>query len=879
MDKKDLDSLAHDNHVDTMGTYNDWTPIRPSGDIAACKELYKEGRTKLQDLKDDNKRLGFNNQINRREFNRSDGSKITVEVNFGNPLIKIYVPPKKGGKEYHGGYFQCDLFTDHPDFPEDITQQVKTSIAFKVVTTPDWFLIPERQGNMEWIGEDGTLLNFDCVQNWSMANSNRKAWNQGLPCAIHYESAANSNPPGSGPIGYIPEDHPSRNGELTIRMSNVSDVWDISPGTSQNHQSVYAEANHQMFFEPEPIAEEGPHLHKQYFWINGTKYTPVFEFINELIVGGCTHTTKNGVTWCVLVIQPFYVTPPFIGVNGAYEEIKYFKVEPGITSPELIVGEKMWFSVNEGAVYTTSKSHVTPWAFSSDGTKGKACRDHQYFILSSKLNYGYYLDSRFFNMDITYTDLGVTFDFEESTSVTDYAGTVVQDGQIINGGSIEETEWVQKTLDWYAEVMQDFDYPITNIDKDYFSPLVMDWDYIYDDENKTSGKNKFYTLWVLKAEWTNGSNEDATQDIGAQKLFWHNGNLIDYNDYRGIRTNTFNESPSRIDMIDTLLPVEDNNPTAPPVYDASELYYVGGSPRHNIHMFVKVSITSAHRFQRHLDGASDYCYDFAYSVQAQLVCIFKGITKEIGSPVKLDIPSRIDQDIYNMFNVYPGSIFRAGFDGTYVTSGDFMSSVVDFPATGVHGLIDSAIGPLTGNVGRFGGSIKTAEDGSHAVVCCTYLDIAKFLYPWHRYQRDFYNTTILSEKLDTMDSIGVPQELQDAWNKYMINYAIIPHELTEAGLAEADSNNLTSYVGPTGADGPATNTGVLGGGSNQDSLENKGKVDVLQLSNLLFGKIVDDELPTPSDNHDDYEFGIKEKDTTAFLPIGIYGKPEEEDEE
>lgn len=786
------------------------------GDMDLCLPYIKEARRVMMRHMTQMTENKLDIQVGATPQRYQDGTVI-VARNRGELLqLDIYSPEEEAGEESQS-YFQCDLYEDDPEFPEDLTKQTKRSIWFSVHEVVGYDVIDERHGNYEWIGEYG-LITWDATQCWARGISNKKAWNDGI-----------LGPYGNVGCPYIRPEHAKRSGELTTIFND----YPIACDTLAERGLWNVDAL--LVFEPDDVQ-----VHKQVLFIKNIKYTIQFPFSEQLIMGACAHTTDEGIPWCVVVTQPFRNTPGTVGLAFTYEEVWSFLLD-GNVNPTPIKIHTYYLTLPEQDLYESNKSDITPWQFTSDGKQGCALRSEQYFV-SSAFSWGIYSDPRFIYLDFTYTRSEVTCVDREDTSVTDDARTVVNGGAVLPWDSVEWNEWIDTYGEWLDKIRILTHLPTDRnygpIDIEYKTEESM---YAFGGSNKVTVTN----VTELPASTTVVTKKEYDIRISnADVIIWQGS-------YEGKITEIYEKTGPGNDPIDDYtirsMKSEATNPVG--------MMYVGGSPYHNIAFFVRIKIIGTQtQYKVYQSGSANTCQDSGYTVNLQLLCIFKGEEVEVGNPIEYKVKSTFDDEPYNSSETdFPlGGVTKEygylGLGSHYMVSqlegsGSYFNFTTSMPS-----------GHTT--VGDLGGSIRYAEDGSHCVISCSYMDIAKYIFPWHKYSFDL-NITSKLNRIDTMTKLGVSQELQDAWNKYMINYAIIG-ESEESGFV----GSTGEFVGDATALIEAYNSGRVLSAYGIDS----GIVEIKQLSNLLFGKVVE----TEPDKNGDYEFGIKDKDTTAFLPIGRY---------
>lgn len=746
------------------------------GNTELCKPYIKESRRKLTQHITQTKSNGLDIQVGSTITEYPDGTLIECSNNFNNPVIVIYSSDIQ--EQENAFTFQCDLYQDDPEFPEDLTKQLKTSIWFDVINAV-WKSIPERHGNVDWQGNNG-LVTWDGCQNWSRGILNKKAWND----AIYGPNGEDIGWP------YNPRPvHASRAGEITTIVDNYP-----TSNIELTDRSLFS-LNFRAVLEP-----DDDDLFKQDLFINGLKYSPVFDFINQFIMGACIHTISDGSQWCVIVTQNFNPPPNTnVGISFGYEDVWYFKVTDDI-NPLAIKIHTMYYTSPQEEGYETNKSHITPWSFNKDGTKGYAYRSEQYF-LDNLIEWGPYSDPRFIYLDLSYSKEGVTADHTIDTSVIAIASEVNPGGTKLTHDEV--ILWVNTWLDWMTNLSITLRFPTDR----FYGPL----DIAYSELDLIGlGTSKKLTITELSGYPTKKIQKDYVIRVA------QSSDVIYELKYSGTIT-TFAHPDGQGGWIEESVLSVANNPVG--------LFYIGGSTIHNIHFFIELKVDGILSTNTSLTDTGSIV-DSSYKIIVQVICLFKNERIEVGSKIEYSIPSTFDDDDSNC--TLESSVL-SGDENNLETGYTGLGSHYKWSPTESGGTYFTFTGAMSsGNVfvGDLGGSIKCSIDGTHAVISCSYMDIAKYIHPWHRFIWDTNKTTKVNRK-DSMNTLGVPQDLQNAWNKYMVNYAII----------ESDD-------------------GVL----------------VKQLSNLLFGKTVKDDplFTNPITGESEYEFGIEEKDTIAFLPIGLY---------
>ena len=274
--------------------------------------------------------------------------------------VVIFIPEGKV-EEPADCLMQCDMYSDDPEFPDDLTKQIKTPIWFSLPDGATGFLT-EREGNVHWTN-DVDLVSWDCTPNWGTSITSKRAWNDAII----------SSTTDSGLPSYTPPEHVTRKGELGERVFNYPSVRNTG---SEEHWLIHG-LNHRGVRENDSEPEQ--YFFGKSVWINGIKYTINYEFSNQYVIGACLHRFAVDLVYCVLITTLERSFAGEYGLDMAYEQVHYFKVTDDI-NPTPIFILKMDQSNPVDTIYPTCKQHITPWTFNLDGTKGKAFRSEQYAV-------------------------------------------------------------------------------------------------------------------------------------------------------------------------------------------------------------------------------------------------------------------------------------------------------------------------------------------------------------------------------------------------------------------------------------------------------------------------------------------------------------------
>jgi hypothetical protein len=662
-------------------------------------------------------------------------------------------------------YFQCWLYRDDPDNSEN--PQIRTPINFAVKDLVSWAEIPERQGNVECYGT-GYLATFDGGQCFfSNSNIRSQALNDMFHPNLDYTIAVRN--PSSIRNGEI-------YGEWTgHRVDYTGDQQtDFSDGstflrTLQNQYKIWDDTS------PDD-------LYKTYFFLNGKKYD-TYDATSEQFtrVTGVTRIEVNGVIYVAFIVQPIR-TVVNIGVTYGYEEIWAFVEGEDISTALLL--ETMTYTTS---IYAHTKSVLNHWVFSPNGKQGIAFRPRMEQFGEFYQYNGY----------------------EEIIFSVDQNGDISADVQWV--GTIPEDLYAKDPTTWTQSDENRFDaqsdswwrtYTEWDSFPQYYQPLGMSAkfvDNVFQYFENMGGYN-------IVSE---GSDSGITWNKSISSILGMTGNVIEH-------STAYRTSDTSV-----------TGTTRALITEGASFHIIDVIPKHDFILYIKTRFApfmeSRSFVETEVDADDGYVNYTPETLEVSLMVQFKGIKRQLGSTLKFN-------NVGGAFltpNIYAGVPYGSGTGWVYSPDPDGWQ---DYSSALFSGAQAPYVDISGGNVqepidvvfnirqARIGGSYKLSKDGTHAVVSMPYGDLARYVFLWaNRNVADQYSAA------------GISSDMQNAWNKYMINYAILYNE--EKGL------------------------------------------EVRQLSTLLFGDNVESEITDEWAQGDDrYEFGIKEKDTTAFLPIGLYAE-------